>query len=409
MNILFIHSNIAQFKQIHCYFQESGLAQSYLLCSKNAYKRNHSKIKNLIPFEPYQGKLSSETSWFHIKKVEEVNRRSIGLLNKINELLVGGLKVDVIVCHGTAGAPLVLFDHVDIPIITYIEFPSFRQHGWDVSYPPPQGNKLRDANFEALSYFSVLKSLCTIVPSEYAKSMFPSDLQHKIVVQMEGFLVDDSLVLNKAFTKEPGVFYVGFAARDLSSAKGVEKFVEVSVEILKIRDDVRFVVIGSEKLLYSYEFHKLKNEFPKGEISFFQYVLDKYEIDLERYIILGTLDYDLYASAIYDIDLFLYPVQFSSASWGLFELLSRGRIVVGSDRCYFPEIIEHGVNGFLVDYHSTESWVLTVCDILDSYKEYRGVGLKAMEMMGEYATNVVARKYLSLIESRLSSRTDGGV
>ena len=40
---------------------------------------------------------------------------------------------------------------VDFPIITYIEYPCFRTHGWDAKYPPPEIKKLRDKNFEMLT------------------------------------------------------------------------------------------------------------------------------------------------------------------------------------------------------------------------------------------------------------------
>jgi|GEM_PF-2960828 glycosyltransferase involved in cell wall biosynthesis len=41
----------------------------------------------------------------------------------------------------------------------------------------------------------------------------------------------------------------------------------------------------------------------------------------------------------------------------LATLLGRGRIVIGSNRCFVPEAITDGVNGFLCDYDDIDAWV----------------------------------------------------
>ncbi|MCK5831373.1 MAG: hypothetical protein KAH20_13845 [Methylococcales bacterium] len=239
--------------------------------------------------------------------------------------------IDLIVAHGTAGAPLMLFDELNIPIITYIEFPSFKQHGWDEKYPPPKEKQLRDKNFEMLSYFNALKSQLVITPSLYVKAMFPIELQSKVVVQMEGF----NFASNKCkelpphFERQKGTTYIGFAARDLSSAKGFEQFIKITQRITALRDNVQFVVIGSTQLLYSYEQHFLLDKYGQDtKISFADYILGTTGINRKNYIFTGMLDYATYGSTIKMVDLFLYPVQFSSASWGLIELMGRGKIVV---------------------------------------------------------------------------------
>lgn len=399
MNILFIHTNIAQFKLLHCFFNESKLANSHLMCSKSAYLKNKDTIPNLIPFQPHGNKVKSEGAFYYLTKSEEVNRRSIGILKKIKELYTSGYRFDLIVCHGTAGAPMMLFDTLDIPVISYIEFPSFRQHGWDAKYPAPEGKQLRDKNFESISYFSVLKSDLTLVPSQYAKNMFPIELHSKIKVQMEGFDFEDVSGKSAIQQKEASKHYIGFAARDLSSAKGFEKFIKISKKILEIRDDVEFIVIGSEDLLYSYEFHNIACTPQAGDDSYAQYVMRKEKIDRSKYQFLGKLAYEDYSATIKDIDVFLYPVQFSSASWGVFELLGRGRIVIGSERCFIPEIIEDNVNGFIVDYDNTEAWVRKVEAILQNIPAYAHIGEAAREKMEALKINHVAHDYLAIFNA----------
>ena len=78
------------------------------------------------------------------------------------------------------------FDEFEFPIITYLEFPSFKQHGWDSAFPPPKQKQLRDQNFEMLSWHAVHKSAHSVVPSHYARSLFPLELRAKISVINEG-------------------------------------------------------------------------------------------------------------------------------------------------------------------------------------------------------------------------------
>jgi glycosyltransferase involved in cell wall biosynthesis len=368
------------------------------MCSKNAYKNNKNTIPNLVSFEPHGNKTKSDSTFYYLSKSEEINRRSLGILNKVKELQTSGHRFDLIVCHGTAGAPLMLFDKVGIPIVSYIEFPSFKQHGWDAKYPPPEGKQLRDKNFESLSYYSVIKSDLTLVPSHYAKSMFPAELQNKIAVQMEGFNFDDTKGTSAIKQKGGDTYYVGFAARDLSSAKGFEKFIEITKKLLEIRDDVCFIIIGSEALLYSYEFHNVECTPAAGNDSFAQYVIKRENIDTAKYQFLGKLPYGDYGATIKDIDLFLYPVQFSSASWGVFELLGRGSIVIGSERCFVPEIIEDNINGFIVKYIDTNAWVNKVNDILQDLHAYKHIGETAKQKMKAFQIKNITPQYLSIFK-----------
>ena len=197
-----------------------------------------------------------------MNKLEAATRRSLGL----RQALARHLKehpVDLIVVPSIAGAPHMLLGEFGIPVISYIEFPSFKAHGWDPKYPPPESNRLRDINTEMLSWYLAMKSDRVMAPSEYARSMFPPELRDNVSGQPEGFVIPDC---------DPGDFTIaedrpvkiGFCARDLSSAKGIEHFLQVAGKLLEARDNIEFVIIGSTKLLYSYETGFLNRELGEG-------------------------------------------------------------------------------------------------------------------------------------------------
>lgn len=125
-------------------------------------------MNNLLSF---QAVAENEKTYFYVKNLEARTQRSFFIKKSLNEYLEKS-GVDIIVAHGSGGFPLQLFDEFNIPIISYIEFPSFSLHGCDPKYPQPDYATYKDKIFEMTSFHQVLKSDLVIVPSAYAKTMF---------------------------------------------------------------------------------------------------------------------------------------------------------------------------------------------------------------------------------------------
>ena len=395
-NIAFVHSAIGQFKQLHIHLNESGKANSYALCSPGVFNAESKKISNLRVFDsvPQRGK----DLFFYITKIDEAARKSFGVKNSIEELLKD-VKLDLIVCHHSGGAPMQLFDEFDIPVISYIEFPSFRHYGWDEKYNPPEAYRYRDKLFEMYSLFDVIKADKVIVPSHYAKTMFPPYTHHKIAVQMEGFKVKNHKA-NSPFTKEKGITYIGFTARDLSSAKGFEQFIMISKAILEKRKNVKFIIVGSAKALYSYEGAFLDKIYGVGHGKEFKdYLYEREKIDTEfkdYYEYYDFLPYDEYATFIDNIDFFLYPLQFGSANWGIYEIYCRGKIIIGSERCYVPELLTDKIDGFICNYDDIPQWVETAVDLIDHPKKYDYMKKNIKINAEKYMIDNIANEYMEL-------------
>lgn len=406
MRVLFIHEGLGQFQVLHEYLNAEGLAHSWFLCSTGVYQANKDKIPNLVPF---QVPAENANTYFYTKNLEARIQRSFLIKKAITELLER-TGLDLIVAHGSGGFPLQLFGEFDIPIITYIEFPSFTRHGHDPKYPQPDYATYRDKVFEMTSYHQALSSELVITPSEYAKRLFPACLHERIVPQMEGFSIARR---PSKFVKEEGVFYVGFTARDLSSAKGFEQFILIAKEIQRIRKNVRFVFCGAPKVLYSYEEAFLQGNFEKDcrPASFMQYLLDREGIRLDgdsafRHV--SFSGYDDFADYVEAMDLFLYPLQFGSANWGLFELLFRGKVVLASDRCFVPEVIRNGFNGMLCKYEDIAAWVDAACRVIDNPARFAELGENALQDAHErFHVSRVAPRYMSIFEMAIQRKRLG--
>ena len=399
-NILFVHAVCpAQFSDLCEYLNSSGAANAYYMTTPGNLARNKDRYRNLLPLIP-DGDIMAGNSCFFSGKVERAGKISIGLHRGLEKLLKT-LKIDLIVAHGSWGSPHLIFGEFDIPIITYIEFPSYADHGWDPRYPPTQSQQLVDKNMQMLSYYQAMKSQLTLVPSEYARGMFPESLRQGIFARFEGF--DPAKIARREASSvqlPSGVKLLGFAARDLSSAKGLEIFITTAAWLIERHKDIYFVIIGDPKsTTYSYEQIFLDRIYGKGKgATFVSYLMAKHAVDPTRFILTGKLPYAQYSDLVHHIDLFMYPVQYGSGNWGLMELLIRGRPVIASDRCYVAEMITDQFNGVLVASDSPAVWGEAIEVLLNDEGRRTMLGENAKTSAGAYTLPNVAPSYLALFK-----------
>lgn len=392
MNILFVHDGIGQFRALHQYFLRTGLANSWLACSKPVYLKHKDTLPNLLPFIDAA---VDEHVYYYIRRLEQRIKRSFGI-KKLLEDFLQSHSIDVMVVHGTGGFPLQLFDEFEIPIVTYIEFPCYAQHGNDPRYPPPDAARFVDKLFEMTSFHQVLKSRQVIVPSQHAKSMFPEELRSKITVQPEGFEMPE---LTPA-PRQPGPFRIGFAARDLSSAKGFEDFVQIAKKIAAHLPEVEFHLCGGKTTFYGYESEFLKKNGQGPEDTFFDYILRREQLALgTQFKYHGSLPHQDYQAFLSNMDVMLYPLRHGSLNWGLIEMLLLGKLVIASDNCFIPEVITDGVNGFMRPLSDQNAWVETVLKIAGDMAGYEPISRQAREAaIARFSIERVAVDYLQILK-----------
>jgi len=407
--IFFVHAVCpAQFSDLCEYLNTSGAANAYYLTTPGNLQRNKQRYRNLLPLSP-DGNVMAANSYYFSGKVERAGRISVGLQRALSGL-IDTLKPDLIVAHGSWGSPHLIFDEFDIPVITYIEFPSYADHGWDPRYPPTPSQHLADKNMQMLSYYQAMKSDLTIVPSEYARGMFPDYLRPRIVARYEGF--DPAKVAQRESSGvqlSTGVKTLGFAARDLSSAKGLEVFMDTAAWLLERNADIHFVVIGdATSTTYSYENVFLEKTYGKNSgVTFLAHTMRTRGLDPARFTLTGKLPYAQFSDLVHYVDLFLYPVQYGSGNWGLMELLLRGRAVIASSRCYVPELITDGINGVLIDSHNPADWGAAVEALMQDDRRREALGEQARARASAYTLPAVAEDYLAMFRAVIDAHRAG--
>jgi len=139
--------------------------------------------------------------------------------------------------------------------------------------------------------------------------------------------------------------------------------------------------------------------------TFRDWVLEQEQADRSRFLLPGLVDYETFSRYVNDIDLFLYPLQFGSANWGLWELLGRGKPVIASRRCYVPEVITDGVNGMLCGYDDLEQWVRPTLELLDDNNRRHTLATALRDSTQRFSIDRVANEFPGLCRELRSVKT----
>lgn len=381
------------------YLRRTGLAETYFLTTPGHVESHRHNVPNLIAFHP-DGKILGPQSYYYSAKVERSARIGRGVLAALRELRTQ-TRIDVVFAHSLWGAPHFLYDEIDAAIVSYIEFPSYRAHGWDPQYPPDEAQRLADRNTEMLHFQQVLLSDLTITPSVQSKMMFPPELRGRIEVQFEGF----EIAPPAPRPREDDRFTVGFSARDLSSAKGVDTFIRLVDRLVAEGMDARFVAIGDpDASTYGYEAQWVQRRHGGTVANFRDHLLGLHP-RARAIEFPGKLPYDDFAALIASVDLFLYPLRFGVANWGLMEIMARGGCVVAPDRGFAAEMIIDDVNGVLLP-DDDDRWIAEVWALKDDPARRARYSAAAVQTGQSFDISAVAPRYMRLFRQAMETRRE---
>lgn len=389
------------------HLRQTGMADSWFMTMPGHVQRHAQDAEHLLSFQP-DGDIMGHQGYYYASKVERSARIARGVYQAIKAFEAKqGKKVDVIVSHSMWGSTNLLYDELDAAFVSYIEFPSYRAHGWDARYPPDLSQRLTDRNMEMLHYHQVLCSDLTITPSQHARSMFPPELQSRIAVQFEGFDLSAEMAKARSTTPADARFSIGFSARDLSSAKGFETFMRLVDRMVREgqAEGVRFVALGDAQApTYGYEQQWVQRQYGDAQFSFKDHLL-KLHPAAEVVEFPGKLPYAQFAQLLGEIDLFLYPLRHGVANWGLMEILARGGCVLGSNWGFVPELVQHDVNGMLLP-DADDAWIQAIASLRADPQRRQRYRQAAMETGKAFHIARVAPRYMELFRlAMLNQRT----
>ena len=312
------------------------------------------------------------------------------------------IRPDLIVGHSFFGTALFLADYYRCPMLAYCEY-FYRPRGSELDYrpgfPPAEQDRLLHRTYNATTLLNLDAAIAGISPTEWQRTTFPAEYRPKIRTIFDG--IDRTFWYRreplKAIAGRPiprDARVVTYVSYGFEPTRGFDVFMKVAGKICEARDDVIFVVVGSDRAYYG-----RPNRDPSAP-SFRAQVLAEGGYDLDRFVFTGQILEEDLAKILSRSDLHIYLTVPFVLSWSLMDALACGCTVLASDTAPVREMIRHGENGLLAgfdDVNGLTAEALRVLDDPDSYRE-----------LGEAGTRLIDEKYsVEAVLPRIKAFYDG--
>jgi len=353
MNILFIHQNFpGQFRHIALSLAREDKHHILCLCEEHApslpgiekvvYKPSR---KGTPKIHGYVAELEA-----HVIRGQEVARALLSLKQK-------GYKPDIIVAHMGWGEALYPKDiYPEATLITFFEFFYHAEGadvGFDPEYPSTLNDRLRIRTKNATNLLSLHAADIGISPTAWQRSLYPVEFHSKLRLIHEGINTDIAVPDAKAcitlpsglqLTKKDEV--ITYVSRNLEPYRGFHIFMRAVEIICQRRPDCHVIIVGGDEVSYG-------RKLPAGE-TYRRQMLKEVSINPARVHFLGKIPYAQYLKVLQVSSAHVYLTIPFVLSWSMLEAMSAGCVVIGSATPPVQEVIEHEVNGLLVDFFSPQ-------------------------------------------------------
>jgi len=281
------------------------------------------------------------------------------------QLQANGLMPDLVIAHPGWGEALFVKDvWKQTSLLSFLEF-YYATSGTDVGFDPEFSKQgfFEDARLRVKNANNLLSleiSDFGLSPTNWQKQSHPQWTQDRIQVIFDGVDCDilkpnPSVRLNlkretgESFSLTSKDEIITFVNRNLEPYRGYHSFMRALPKILAARPNARVLIVGGDGVSYG-------AKAPEGK-TWKQIFLDevKSRIDLERVHFLGNVPYPIFTQLLQLSSCHVYLTYPFVLSWSCIEALSTGCLVIGSDTGPVREVIEHGVNGLLVDFFNYEA------------------------------------------------------
>ena len=292
-----------------------------------------------------------------------------------------GFTPDVVIGHAGWGETLYVKDvFPTAKLINYFEF-FYHAKGADTDFDPEFPNTLDDAlrirTKNSINLLALQASDAGISPTQWQKSLYPSEFQSKLSVIHEGVNTDVAKPNPKAeFTLPSGKKLtlsdkvVTYVARNLEPYRGFHQLMRALPEICQRQPDCHVLIVGGDEISYGRK--------PQGGLSYREKLLQEVSFDKNRVHFLGKLPYADYLSVLQISSAHVYLTVPFVLSWSMLEAMAAACVVIGSNTAPVLEAL-NDQNGVLVDFFSPSEIANKVDEVLSNPTKFVKMRQKARE------------------------------
>lgn len=398
MRVLFVHQNFpGQFRHLALHWAANPNNQVVSIGQKQAPGLNG------IPRVQYEPTRAVTPSIHHyISGAESGVLNGQGVARACIALKQRGFVPDIVFGHAGWGETLYMHDvFPGVPLVNYFEFfyhAAGADTGFDPEYPNAFDDIMRIRTKNAINLLSLDGCDAGISPTQWQKSVYPKVYQDMISVIHEGVSTDRvtpdpgaRLTLADGRTLGPEDEVVTYVARNLEPYRGFHVFMRAVQEICRRRPKCQVLVVGGDGVSYG---RKLES----GQ-TYRQKMLEEVEIDPQRVHFLGQIPYDKYLTVLHVSSAHVYLTVPFVLSWSMLEAMSAGCLVIGSNTAPVLEVLEHEINGLVVDFFSPAAIADAVDEALDNREKMTVLRERAREFVIEnYTVRRSLTQYRELVE-----------
>jgi glycosyltransferase involved in cell wall biosynthesis len=399
MHVLFVHKNFpAQFGHIASYLvRERGWECTFV---SERPSRELGGVRT-IQYSPRGG--ATETTHYASRTFENAIGHAAGVYEALKAVR-SIVQPDLVVGHSGFGSTLFLRElFPDAPIVNYFEY-FYRAQDSDLDFrpdfPPTEADRLRSPARNAMILLDMQYCAAGYTPTAYQHSLMPEAYARKIRILHDG--IDTTFWRPRENPERaigdlrlaPGQRLVTYCSRGLESMRGFDVFMRVAKRICEARDDVRFVVVGANRVAYGGD-----QRFTGGK-TFRDWVLAQDDYDLSRILFAGQQPPETLAGLLSLSDLHIYLTVPFVLSWSVFDAMACEATLLASNTPPVAEVLTDGETGLLEDFFDVDALTARALEVLEAPETYGDLGRTARERVQErYSMDVVMPEMSSFYEN----------
>jgi glycosyltransferase involved in cell wall biosynthesis/DNA-binding CsgD family transcriptional regulator len=395
--ILIIHQNFpGQFRQIAAHLvgmpdvevigigKDTAPGIPLIKCIK--YRLQRIPSKNIHPYL-----CNMEAAVLHGQAVVKVLR----------QLKQEGFEPDVVLAHPGWGETLYLREvYPKVKLIHFCEWyyhPQGGDVGFDPEFPASIDDRLKVTTWNAHHLLSLEQCDIAISPTHWQKSQYPSIYHDKINVIHEGIDTahivpdaDTALQMPNGVILKAGDQVITYVARNLEPYRGFHTLMRTLPALLAKHPHCHVVIVGGDEVSYGQP--------PKDAPNWRLKMLKEVSIDSTRVHFLGKVPYPIYKKILQLSAVHIYLTYPFVLSWSLLEAMATGCLIVASNTAPVKEVVQHGKNGLLVDFFSSQQIIDAVSLAFADKTFAHGLRAAATQTVQKnYALRDGIQRYVELI------------